>query len=44
MTKRIYFDVKEMMADRFNIIAEYGKEPRITAKIVKGKFIYTATF
>lgn len=44
MTKRTYFDVMELMADRFNIIAEYGKKPRITAKLENGKFIYTATF
>ena len=42
--KRIYFDVKELNADMYNILIEYNKRPRITAKYEKGRRIYTATF
>ena len=42
--KRIYFDVKELNADVYNIIVEYNKRPRVTGKREKGRWIYTATF
>ena len=42
--KRIYFDVKELNADMYNILIEYNKRPRVTGKREKGHWIYTATF
>ncbi len=42
--KRIYNNYELMMEDRKNIISIYGKTPRLTAKIVSGHFVGTATF
>lgn len=44
MKKRIYTNYNLMMEDRKNIISIYGKTPRLTAKIVGGMFVGTATF
>lgn len=42
--KRIYNSYELMMRDRQHIIDIFGKVPRLTAKIVNGHFVGTATF